>query len=273
MAFERSENLDRSISPTAGDTGTMLRPSNQEMKAFYSISAKNALSEPASLNFGNGEDLYGKTDLVAQMPKLHNQPQLISDTITINQELRSNDHHWKIPGQDDDYKGWKPGDKFAPKDFDNWRESVRTYVSEFMRLNHIDKNTPDGESFRNAFQHELAAAAFLKQTNSPGFVVDAVGVGQEIYQAGKDILGIYGGTSMVEAGGRGGNKQLIKDGRKALTENANRLATMFPSDTPNDIANNHKGAELALSTNLWDNLLRKVADSAAEAPMHNGVGQ
>jgi len=275
MAVERGEHTEGNTALSGGDTAMMLRPSNQELKAFYPVIGKNPQSEPTSLDFGNPLDLYGKDNIIAQAPKLNDQPQQpLSDTgVSSNQELKSNIHHWKIPGQDDDYKGWKPGDKFDPKDFENWRESVRTYVAEFMKLNHMDKNTPDGEAFRNAFQHELAAAAFQKQTNAPGLAVDAVGVGQEMYQAGKDILGIYGGASMVEAGGRGANGQLIKEGKRAVTDNTNRLATMFPSDTPNDIANNHRGAELALGTNSWDNLLKKVADSAAQAPTHNGVGQ
>ena len=151
---------------------------------------------------------------------------------------------------------------------------MRKYVADFMKLNHIKpKSDKDGEAFRNAFQHELAAAAFQKQSGTNTLGVDAVGVGQEVYQAGKDIVGIYAGASMAEAGGRGANQQLFNDGKDVLTTNTNRLNTMFPNDTPIDLQNNHKGAELAQKSNNWNDLLRKLADCAAKAPDHAGIGQ
>ncbi|CAN5209110.1 hypothetical protein BH10CYA1_BH10CYA1_43350 [soil metagenome] len=209
-----------------------------------------------------------ETNVIAWGPKQVQGPELLA-----NQEPKSSVHHWKTPGKDDHYKGWKPGDAFAPNDFEGWRKSVRSYVADFMKLNHIDKDTPEGELFRNAFQHELAAATFQKQGGAPTIVVDAIGIGQEVYQAGKDILGIYAGASMIEAGGRTANGRLVNDGRKTLKDNSDKLATMFPNDTTIDLANNHKGAELALGAHSWQDLLKKVANSAAQAPTHDGRGQ
>jgi hypothetical protein len=232
-------------------------------------SGKSTTSEATSLDFGTHFDLYGTENVIAQTSDV----KALSDTKVISQEPNSKANHWKIPGKDDQYKGWKPGDKFDPKDFENWRESVRTYVAEFMKLNDIDPKSKEGETFRNAFQHELAAAAFQKQSGINTLGVDAIGVGQEFYQAGKDILGIYGSAGMVEAGGRSGNQKLFDDGRKSLKENSDKLATMFPNDTPIDLANNHKGSELAQTTNNWNDLLKKLANSATQAPEHSGIGQ
>jgi hypothetical protein len=230
----------------------------QEMR-----SGKSTKTETTSLDFGTHLDLYGTENVIAQTPNAN----------ALSQELHRTAHNWKIPGQDDDYKGWKPGDKFDPKDFENWRESVRTYIAEFMKLNDIDPKSKEGAAFRNAFQHELAAAAFQKQSGANTFGVDAVGVGQEFYQAGKDILGIYGGASAVEAGGRIGNQKLFETGKKSLKENSDKLSTMFPNDTPVDLANNHKGSELAQTTNNWNELLKKLANSATQASEHSGIGQ
>jgi hypothetical protein len=142
-----------------------------------------------------------------------------------------------------------------------------------MSLNGIDNNTPGKEPFRNALQHELAAAAFQKLTGSPTIGVDGVGVGQEFYQAGKDAGMIVSGVAQSEIGKLTKDPGKIKHGQDDLMDGRNRLASMFPSDTLVDIANNHKGAELASTTTHWNDLLGKLIKSAAQAPDHNGLGQ
>jgi len=273
MKFENSPEQFNPKQDTQVGNQTLLPTNSEYRNCFKQTTEKN--TEPSVIDFGQ-TDIYKahtrehRTEVIAWNKKTKSADGHLPQHARADAQK---DHHWKVPGKDDHYSGWKPGDEFNPKDFEKFRDSVRSYVAEFMKLNHIDKNSAAGEAFRNAFQHELASAALQKQTKTPVWIVDAIGVGQEIYQSGKDILGIYGGASMIEAGGRIGNDQLVKDGKNALRENSDRLATMFPSDTINDIANNHKGAELAQGTSSWEALLKKVADSASKAQTNNGVGQ
>jgi hypothetical protein len=274
MHFENAAEQNKPVERTPINNSTLLANNSEFREFFKPTSVYHA--EPDFLDFG-------KTDIFAESVKETKDKVLIawdekssndSKLSPLSEQQASADRpNWKVPGKDDGYKGWKPGDAFDPKDFEKFRENVRVYVAEFMKLNHIDKSTAAGEAFRNAFQHELAAAALQKQTNLPVAIIDGIGVGQEFYQAGKDLLGIYGGASMIESGGRIGDGKLVEDGKKAVKENSDKLATMFPTDTPNDVANNHKGAELAQGTNSWDELLNKVANSAAKAPSNDGRGQ
>jgi hypothetical protein len=142
-----------------------------------------------------------------------------------------------------------------------------------MKLNGIDKDSVDGERFRNAFQHELAAGAFQKQSGANAFCVDAVGVGQELYQVGKNVAGLYAGAALIDAGGRGNEAELVHRGKKIVAETSRNLGSMFPTDTLLDLANNHTGASIAEKSRNWGKFLLDSANSAAQAPLHEGFAQ